>query len=63
MADTVGDAADAAGCRIVSGLDLLLAQAVRQFEQFTGVTAPRAAMAAALTAARAIPLAIRRGRL
>lgn len=46
-------AADAAGCRIVSGLDLLLAQAVGQFEQFTGVTAPRAAMAAALTAARA----------
>ncbi|RAO60990.1 Shikimate dehydrogenase [Micromonospora saelicesensis] len=45
-------AADAAGCRIVSGLDLLLAQAVGQFEQFTGVTAPRAAMAAALTAAR-----------
>lgn len=47
-------AADAAGCRIVSGLDLLLAQAVGQFEQFTGVTAPRAAMAAALTAARAV---------
>ncbi|MGW3793365.1 shikimate dehydrogenase, partial [Micromonospora arida] len=46
-------AADAAGCRVVSGLDLLLAQAVGQFEQFTGVTAPRAAMAAALTAARA----------
>ncbi|MEU7971421.1 shikimate dehydrogenase [Micromonospora sp. NPDC049089] len=46
-------AADAAGCRIVSGLDLLLAQAVGQFEQFTGVTAPTAAMAAALTAARA----------
>ncbi|MEU1589894.1 shikimate dehydrogenase [Micromonospora sp. NPDC005710] len=46
-------AADAAGCRIVSGLDLLLAQAVGQFEQFTGVTAPRVAMAAALTAARA----------
>ena len=46
-------AADAAGCRIVSGLDLLLAQAVGQFEQFTGVAAPRAAMAAALAAARA----------
>lgn len=42
-----------AGLRVVSGLDLLLAQAVGQFEQFTGVTAPRAAMAAALTAARA----------
>ncbi|RAO40316.1 Shikimate dehydrogenase [Micromonospora noduli] len=46
-------AANMAGCRIVSGLDLLLAQAVGQFEQFTGVTAPRGAMAAALTAARA----------
>lgn len=46
--------AEAAGCRIVSGLDLLLAQAVGQFEHFTGVAAPRAAMAAALAAARAI---------
>nr|WP_239099132.1 shikimate dehydrogenase [Micromonospora andamanensis] len=46
-------AAEAAGCRIVSGLDLLLAQAIGQFEQFTGVPAPRSAMAAALTAARA----------
>ncbi|MEU8047829.1 shikimate dehydrogenase, partial [Micromonospora echinofusca] len=46
--------AEAAGCRIVSGLDLLLAQAVGQFEHFTGVTAPRAAMAEALAAARAI---------
>lgn len=45
-------AAEAAGCRIVSGLDLLLAQAVGQFEQFTGVAAPVAAMHAALTAAR-----------
>ncbi|MER7169180.1 shikimate dehydrogenase [Micromonospora sp. NPDC000207] len=45
-------AAEAAGCRIVSGLDLLLAQAVGQFEQFTGVTAPVAAMGAALAAAR-----------
>ncbi|MDG4809210.1 shikimate dehydrogenase [Micromonospora sp. WMMD1120] len=43
----------AAGLRVVSGLDLLLAQAVGQFEQFTGVAAPTAAMAAALTAARA----------
>ncbi|RZU74781.1 shikimate dehydrogenase [Micromonospora kangleipakensis] len=46
-------AALAAGCRVVSGLDLLLAQAVGQFEQFTGVPAPREAMAAALAAARA----------
>ncbi|MER6752645.1 shikimate dehydrogenase [Micromonospora echinofusca] len=46
--------AETAGCRIVSGLDLLLAQAVGQFEHFTGVPAPRAAMAAALAAARAI---------
>ncbi|MFI7607312.1 shikimate dehydrogenase [Micromonospora sp. NPDC049366] len=45
-------AAAAAGCRVVSGLDLLLAQAVGQFEQFTGVAAPREAMAAALAAAR-----------
>ncbi|MFC0005295.1 shikimate dehydrogenase [Micromonospora siamensis] len=44
--------AAAAGCPVVSGLDLLLAQAVGQFEQFTGVPAPRAAMAAALAAAR-----------
>ncbi|MFG1654210.1 shikimate dehydrogenase [Micromonospora sp. NPDC049275] len=42
-----------AGLRVVSGLDLLLAQAVGQFEQFTGVAAPRAAMSAALAAARA----------
>ncbi|MFI7026582.1 shikimate dehydrogenase [Micromonospora sp. NPDC049900] len=44
--------AAATGCPVVSGLDLLLAQAVGQFEQFTGVPAPRAAMAAALAAAR-----------
>ncbi|WP_262283853.1 shikimate dehydrogenase [Micromonospora sp. MA102] len=46
-------AAVAAGCRVVSGLDLLLAQAVGQFEQFTGVSAPRDAMRAALAGARA----------
>lgn len=40
--------ARAAGCPIVSGLDLLLAQAVGQFELFTGVPAPVAAMRAAL---------------
>lgn len=43
--------AETAGCRIVSGLDLLLTQAVRQFELFTGVTAPVAAMRDALHAA------------
>lgn len=43
----------AAGCQVISGLDLLLAQAVGQFEWFTGVRpAPIAAMRAALTAAR-----------
>ncbi|MFI5927928.1 shikimate dehydrogenase [Micromonospora sp. NPDC051543] len=44
--------ARAAGLRVVSGLDLLLAQAVGQFEQFTGVTAPFTAMREALVAAR-----------
>ncbi|WP_027343397.1 shikimate dehydrogenase [Hamadaea tsunoensis] len=41
----------AAGCPIVSGLDLLLAQGVRQWEQFTGRTAPVEAMRTALYAA------------
>ncbi|MEO3927080.1 shikimate dehydrogenase [Micromonosporaceae bacterium B7E4] len=45
--------AAAAGCRIASGLDLLLAQAVGQFEQFTGVPAPVSEMRSALAAARA----------
>ncbi|MEV4771498.1 shikimate dehydrogenase [Micromonospora humida] len=44
--------AQAAGRRVVSGLDLLLAQAVGQFSQFTGVPAPVDAMRAALAAAR-----------
>jgi shikimate dehydrogenase len=44
-------AAQRAGCRVVSGLDLLLAQGVRQFEEFTGVPAPVDAMRDALTAA------------
>lgn len=42
--------AAAAGCGIVSGLDLLLAQAAHQFELFTGVPAPVDAMRAALAA-------------
>jgi shikimate dehydrogenase len=47
--------AAAHGNPVVSGLDLLLAQALGQFEQFTGVTpAPEAAMRAALTAAAAV---------
>jgi shikimate dehydrogenase len=46
-------AAERAGGRIVSGLDLLLAQAVRQFELYTGVDAPAAAMRAALFASAA----------
>ncbi|MFB9442015.1 shikimate dehydrogenase [Dactylosporangium vinaceum] len=41
-------AAQAAGCPIVSGLDLLLWQAVDQFELFTSAKAPVAAMRAAL---------------
>jgi shikimate dehydrogenase len=45
-------AAAGAGCRIVSGLDLLLAQAVGQFKQFPGIPAPVAAMRAALLGAR-----------
>ncbi|MFF5172942.1 shikimate dehydrogenase [Micromonospora sp. NPDC000089] len=45
-------AALAAGRPVVSGLDLLLAQAVGQFERFTGVPAPVDAMRAALAAAR-----------
>jgi shikimate dehydrogenase len=44
--------AQTAGCRIVSGLDLLLEQALGQFELFTGVPAPREDMRAALIAAR-----------
>jgi shikimate dehydrogenase len=44
--------AQAAGCRVVSGLDLLLAQALGQFLHFTGVHPPVDAMRAALAAAR-----------
>lgn len=44
----LADGALSAGCRVLAGLDLLLAQAVHQFEQFTGVTAPVSAMRTAL---------------
>ncbi len=40
-----------AGCTVVGGLELLLAQAVRQFELFTGFTAPIVEMRKALHAA------------
>lgn len=50
--------ATAAGCRVVSGLDLLLAQAVRQFTLFTGVPAPVAAMRAAVGLPTADPAAV-----
>jgi len=44
------------GVHVVSGLDLLLAQALSQFEQFTGVRpAPEAAMREALLAAAGRP--------
>jgi len=45
-------AATAAGCRVVSGLDLLLHQAGHQVTLMTGRPAPLAAMRAALSAAR-----------
>jgi shikimate dehydrogenase len=46
--------AQAQGLTVASGLDLLLAQALSQFEQFTGVSpAPEAAMRSALFAAAA----------
>ena len=44
--------AAAAGCAIVSGLDLLLYQAARQFAMFTGTAAPLDAMRAGLAHAR-----------
>jgi shikimate dehydrogenase len=48
----LAQAAAAAGCRVVSGLDLLLAQAAGQFQLFTGVPAPVEAMRAALARRR-----------
>jgi shikimate dehydrogenase len=51
----LADAASANGVAVVSGLDLLLAQALGQFEQFTGIRpAPEAAMRSALLAAAAV---------
>lgn len=51
----IAAAAAAAGVRVASGLDLLLAQALGQFEQFTGVVpAPEAPMREALAAAAAL---------
>ncbi|MEV0946571.1 shikimate dehydrogenase [Rhodococcus sp. NPDC049939] len=41
-------AVEAAGGRVVGGLEMLLHQAFGQVEQFTGLPAPRSAMAAAL---------------
>jgi len=46
-------AAEAAGARVVSGLEMLLHQAVAQVELMTGRTPPVAAMREALDAARA----------
>jgi shikimate dehydrogenase len=48
-----------AGCHIVSGLDLLLAQALDQFVLFTGVPAPREQMREALFSAAGRPAAPR----
>jgi shikimate dehydrogenase len=45
-------AATRGGCRVFSGLDLLLAQGVRQFEIFTATPAPVEAMRSALWSAR-----------
>jgi len=44
----LADAVAAAGGRVINGLQMLLHQAFAQVEQFTGLPAPREAMAAAL---------------
>ena len=49
----LAEGAQARGCRIVSGLELLLDQALGQFELFTGEPAPAAAMREALFEAAA----------
>lgn len=43
-------AVSAAGGRVISGLQMLLHQAIAQVEQFTGLPAPREAMTGAVTA-------------
>lgn len=43
--------AEEKGCTVILGLEMLLNQAVLQFERWTGVPAPQAAMRAALVAA------------
>lgn len=45
---TLAAAAQRRGAVVVGGLDMLLNQAFTQVELFTGLSAPRAAMAAAL---------------
>ncbi|MCA2214664.1 shikimate dehydrogenase [Jidongwangia harbinensis] len=51
----IAEAASPHGVRVASGLDLLLAQALGQFEQFTGVApAPEVAMREALAAAASL---------
>jgi len=44
----LASAVEAAGGRVISGLEMLLNQAFAQVEQFTGMPAPREAMRAAL---------------
>lgn len=41
--------AESAGCRVIHGIDMLINQAVLQFERWTGVTCPREAMRDAVT--------------